>query len=337
MTIRNTTVELLGDMAPLWAALAAASAEFSPIERTKSVRVSPRQGPAYTYQYAPLEDVIAATRPALAKHGLVLIQPFASAANTEERELSVLSILAHSSGAMIRSVVSFVPDIITPAHDNYPEKVRQMRDPELGSKVTYLRRYAYQALLGITSEDSEDDEGNTLEGAPQQQKRAAATPPEPKKPAPPKRAEASPPPAPKADPTKVEPPKVEKPKEPVKPKEPEVDPRQTAIPGFDTEPDQAAPEPDPFAGGYVEPTPLPDDNQDREQAHQAAVVAKLKGKIPSSDVGKFIVALVTSPVGKAPDFKPGGILTRGALRRIEAFVDAYADYESMKAALSSLK
>src|SRR5208282_5935403 len=55
------------DIGKLVEALAAAQSEFLPIVKTK-------ENPYFKSKYADLEDIISATRPALAKNGLVVFQ-----------------------------------------------------------------------------------------------------------------------------------------------------------------------------------------------------------------------------------------------------------------------
>jgi len=137
-----------GDMGPFWAALSKAQAGFAPIVKSKTVTVYPKkkpdgyQPPSYTFNYAPLDEVLKATLPALAANGLALIQPFFG---LESKRLKVK--LGHSSGATL-SVTVAVP----PAADVQA----------LGSSLTYLRRYAVSCLLGVASE--EDDDGNASAG-----------------------------------------------------------------------------------------------------------------------------------------------------------------------------
>lgn len=123
----------------LAAALAAAQAEFPPIPKTKTVAVRTDKG-TYTFAYAPLEAILDATRPALAKNGLALTQLLEGA--------SVRTVLAHKSGEWIRS--------------DAPLPTMPAKAQELGSLITYLRRYAAVSILGVAAED--DDDGNIASG-----------------------------------------------------------------------------------------------------------------------------------------------------------------------------
>jgi phage terminase large subunit-like protein len=121
-------------------ALAAAQLEFLPIYKEN-------ENPAFRSKYADLATVIAATQKALAKQGLVVIQ----SPTTKGKDLTLTSMLVHSSGEWLSS------DLTMPA---------TMRDgftaQTIGSAVTYSRRYALQALIGVSADVDED--GNEASG-----------------------------------------------------------------------------------------------------------------------------------------------------------------------------
>lgn len=149
----------------VFAALCKAQAEFTDIVRSKTVTVRSDKG-NYTFDYAPLESVLAATVPALNKHGLSLLQPLVK----EGDDWVLRTILAHSSGSYI------VTRLIIPS----PERGGWQA---LGGAITYARRYMVGALLGVSPE--EDDDGTTAEGMHrevQQKGPRANTQPTPPKP-----------------------------------------------------------------------------------------------------------------------------------------------------------
>ena len=96
-------------------------------------------------KYADLASVWEACREPLAKNGLAVIQrPNPTNGDT----ISLTTILAHESGEWIRGTL-----IMRPVKN----------DPQgLGSCLTYARRYALSAMVGICSE--EDDDGNAGSG-----------------------------------------------------------------------------------------------------------------------------------------------------------------------------
>lgn len=126
-------------LGPLAASLAKAQTAFPPIPRDKVVKVNTKDGKSYTFAYAPLDTILAAVRKPLADNGLAIAQIL--------DEGALVTMLLHESGA---SLMGRVP--IPPTHDVQG----------FGSAITYLRRYAIQAVLGIAAE--EDDDGNRSVG-----------------------------------------------------------------------------------------------------------------------------------------------------------------------------
>ncbi len=115
-------------------ALAKAQAEFQTPKRTKEAMVTATR----KYKYADLQDVYDSVREPLAKNGLAithLTQEFAG-------QVELVTMLVHESGEFFRSI--------------YPVKARAERPQEMGSAMTYARRYTVSALLGIASEEDDD-------------------------------------------------------------------------------------------------------------------------------------------------------------------------------------
>jgi hypothetical protein len=116
------------------AALLAAGLEFAPL-------VTDSENTFKGYRYASLAALIAATRPALASHGLVLVHRIETDAHGVT---SLVTSLFHTSGEHLESVVP-LPGWTGPQ--------------EFGSLLTYLRRYSDAGLLNIASETDDDGEG----------------------------------------------------------------------------------------------------------------------------------------------------------------------------------
>jgi len=128
------------DLGPLAAALAKAQLAFPVITRDKKVTVtSKKTGTSYSFSYAPLDQILGATRGPLAENGLAIVQMLDGGA--------LVTTLLHESGASITGRVTLPPT----------DDIQGM-----GSAITYLRRYAIQAALGIAAE--EDDDGNRAAG-----------------------------------------------------------------------------------------------------------------------------------------------------------------------------
>ena len=100
--------------------------------------------PFFNSKYAPLAGIIDATKEALAKNGLSVVQSPAAHGGM----LYMSTMLLHTSGEWIESgMLAMTPDKETPQ--------------SIGSAITYARRYQLSAILGVSSED--DDDGNAAE------------------------------------------------------------------------------------------------------------------------------------------------------------------------------
>jgi hypothetical protein len=110
--------------------------------------------PFFKSKYADLASVWASIREALTSNGLSVLQEPAS----KENRVQITTTLIHSSGEYVRSCL---------------EVVATKADPQgIGSAITYARRYALGAIIGIAPED---DDGNAAsQGKPQQQQQKPA-------------------------------------------------------------------------------------------------------------------------------------------------------------------
>jgi hypothetical protein len=128
--------EMIHDYGSLAAALAKAQAAFPPIVRDKEVAVR-----SYSYKYAPLDAILAAVRDPLATNGLAIAQLLEGP--------DLVTLLLHESGSTLTARTPLPPW----------EGVQQY-----GSMVTYIRRYALTAMLGIATEDDDDGEAAAKPG-----------------------------------------------------------------------------------------------------------------------------------------------------------------------------
>ena len=126
---------------PLFEALAKAQAQFKEIRKNKTATVRMKSGGAYEYSYADLASVLEAIRKPLADNGLSIIQH----PKIRDGWVSVMTVLAHSSGQSIRHEISMPFASI---------------DPQvIGSAMTYARRYSLNCLVCIASDDDDDGAG----------------------------------------------------------------------------------------------------------------------------------------------------------------------------------
>lgn len=109
----------------------------------KWVTVATKQGGTYKFQYADLAACISAAAPELQKNDLAVIQTIQG--NT------LVTTLSHKSGEFINS---FLP--LNQA------TMQSTSFQSIGSMITYLKRYAYCAILGIVAD--EDDDANAACG-----------------------------------------------------------------------------------------------------------------------------------------------------------------------------
>jgi hypothetical protein len=101
--------------------------------------------PFFKSKYADLASVIGSSRPFLAKNGLSVTQLTDSGDNGHIR---IWTQLMHESGEWIRSKLDMKPQKPGPQ--------------ELGSCITYARRYAYASMVGVYQEDDDGNKGQGL-------------------------------------------------------------------------------------------------------------------------------------------------------------------------------
>lgn len=149
------------EQAKLHASLAKAQGAMKNPERNRTVTVRSDKG-SYTFDYATLDNIIDTARKALSDNGIAVSQCLAR----DQNGASVLvTRLLHADGG---TLVNEMP-VTLPQPD---ERGRQPRIQELGSVITYARRYALCAMLNIAAE--EDDDGAA--GESRDTKSRAATP-----------------------------------------------------------------------------------------------------------------------------------------------------------------
>lgn len=121
-----------------------------------------RDNPFFKSKYATLTSLWESARAALSANGLAFVQ---TTDINDAGELVLLSTLMHASGEWVGSV--------------YPVRAKDNTPQALGSALTYARRYAFGALVGLTSDD--DDDGNGAQnGANGSQKAPVAKEVQPK-------------------------------------------------------------------------------------------------------------------------------------------------------------
>ncbi len=96
----------------------------------------------YNYRYTTLAYLIDMVRPLLKKHGLSVIQtPI-----TDSRGIGTVTLLLHESGQYIKS--RFVMPLPKLSGTNITQ--------DAGAAISYARRYALSAVLGLASDEDTD-------------------------------------------------------------------------------------------------------------------------------------------------------------------------------------
>lgn len=140
----------------LAAALAGFQADMPTVHKGQTARIPGRDGRSgYSYQYADLADVAKVAHPLLARHGLSFTT---SPQHLDGVGFVLRGTLRHTSGQEDTGVL--------------PITGRSAQD--LGSSLTYLRRYLLGCMTGIVTD--EDEDGGIANDAGTQRPQAEAPP-----------------------------------------------------------------------------------------------------------------------------------------------------------------
>lgn len=113
---------------------------ISGLEKTKSVNYPTKKGGITSFNYVPLNDILSKTKE---NNNFALMQPIGT---DENGRTGVKCVLIHKSGHVIET-------------DTYPFQLSNNTDLQAeGAEITYRKRYALGAFLGMSTE--EDTDGN---------------------------------------------------------------------------------------------------------------------------------------------------------------------------------
>lgn len=126
-----------------FAALAEFQARIGPIPKRQCATVQGKAGSRFQYHYANLGDIVSAVGPALADLGLSVTFD----TSLSDRALTVTAKVNHAAGHTEES--TFAVPLATEA--------RMSPAQAMGSALTYARRYAMCAALGIVTAEDDDD------------------------------------------------------------------------------------------------------------------------------------------------------------------------------------
>jgi hypothetical protein len=118
-------------------ALSKAQQEFKPVKKSA-------YDVDHARSYSELGDLIEATRAALTKNGLAVLQP--PCTDIHHRTATVTTMLLHSSGQFIES------DLELPVRDELAQDADAYEGRTIGAAISLARRYAYAAILELASE-----------------------------------------------------------------------------------------------------------------------------------------------------------------------------------------
>lgn len=127
-------------IAALAAALAKAQGEIEGATKDAS-------NPAFRSKYATLASIWDACRAALSKNGIAVVQ---SPGTDDAGAVTMTTMLIHSSGQWMQGALAVKP--MKPDAQG------------VGSVVTYLRRYALAAMVGVAPDDDDDGEAGVGRG-----------------------------------------------------------------------------------------------------------------------------------------------------------------------------
>lgn len=122
----------------LLAALSQFQAQVGTIERTKKVQIPTRTGAKINYSYADLAGIWDIIRKPLTENGLSVSQML----DTDNGATYLETIIGHSSGEFMVAKMLLRCD--------------SSKMTDVGTAITYSRRYALSAALGIVTDDDVD-------------------------------------------------------------------------------------------------------------------------------------------------------------------------------------
>ena len=119
----------------LFAALAKAQSSLETAKKDRS---------GHGYKYADLAGCIEAAKTPLAENGLAVTQMMGQSGN----DATLITLLTHSSGQYIGSEFVMEKAVLQGGAGKNPAQA-------MGASITYMRRYAFAAIVGLAQEDDD--------------------------------------------------------------------------------------------------------------------------------------------------------------------------------------
>lgn len=123
-------------------ALIAAKSEMEPLIAAQTAKVQTKSGGSYSYSFAELSDVYRTCESVLGRHGIAILQNVWTSAETNYAVAETMLYHADSDQSF------------TGGHIEMPARGTPQ---EVGSAITYARRYSLVATVGLATQD---DDGN---------------------------------------------------------------------------------------------------------------------------------------------------------------------------------
>lgn len=136
----------LSELHELAPALVSFQASVPTIPKNRVAKIPTKNGGSYTYKFADLTDMWDAIRVPLKENGLAVTQALVGGSSGWT---GIKTTVWHSSGQTFAETVEM--------------QTQGKSAQEIGSQVTYFKRYALSATLGIATE--EDDDGSAASKA----------------------------------------------------------------------------------------------------------------------------------------------------------------------------
>lgn len=153
--------ETIGELAK---ALVKFQSEVENPKLNSSVNVKTTTGGSYAFKYATIGEIKEKIAKPLAENGLSYSQLVGKGG-------AVTTILMHTSGEWISSQAKLGSLEVEKEIKGEIVKVEK-KAQEVGSLITYTKRYSLSAILGLVTE--EDDDGNTYDGNSYKYKKTSA-------------------------------------------------------------------------------------------------------------------------------------------------------------------
>ena len=148
----------MSDYQNLFAALAKAQGEMDALIASSTANIKSEKA-AYSYKYADLADVLRVALKTLSAHQLGIIQIPEVVYDSNTTIVSITATLFHASGEFMP-----IAPLALRVRPNAPAQ-------EVGSAITYCRRYQLQSILGLAADD---DDGAAATESAKRQKTVAA-------------------------------------------------------------------------------------------------------------------------------------------------------------------